>query len=50
MKEAGDAPGLAFGDPSTDQDWIRSSTVRRATATLVSGSRASVLIESEPKL
>jgi len=35
MKEAGDAPGLQFGDPFADQDWIMSSTVRR-TASLVS--------------
>ena len=37
MKEAGDAPGLQFGDPFADQDWIMSSTVRR-TVSLVSGS------------
>jgi hypothetical protein len=35
MKEAGDAPGLQFGDPVADQDWIMHSIVRR-TASLVS--------------
>lgn len=37
MKEAGGHPGLQFGDPSADQDWIMTSTVR-GTANLASGS------------